>query len=134
MRALHMLYAANRWEVASKLRRVLWDSVIIINRYSPSNLAYGLAHCLPANWLFSLDEGLPKPDLVIILDIPARMSADRKSKHRDVHEADIAYLRRVRREYLRLAEEFGWRIVNGGLDQSAVRESVWRMVAPLIRR
>jgi dTMP kinase len=133
-RAVHLLYAANKWEVAEKMtHRLRRGEVIVVNRYTPSNLAYGLAHGLPQEWLASLEKGLPEPDMVILLDIPPRASNRRKRKDRDIHEANLHYLAKVRREYLHLAEKFGWTIVNGQMDVESVRAAVWGNVAPIFR-
>jgi dTMP kinase len=114
--AVHLLYAANKWEVAAELvRRIRRGEVIIVNRYTPSNIAYGLAHGLPGRWLVSLEKGLPKPDRVVVLDISPRTSLWRKRRGRDVHESDLVYLDRVRRRYLHLAERYGWNMVDGGM-------------------
>jgi dTMP kinase len=133
MHTVHLLYAANKWEVAQELIENLVQGVdIIVNRYSPSNLAYGLAHGLPHDWLRSLEEGLPTPNMVVVLDIPPRMSLDRKRRGRDVHEGDLAYLSRVRKEYLRLAKRYGWRVVDGAQDLQTVQRLVWKKVASLV--
>lgn len=115
------------------VRRIRRGETIIVNRYTPSNLAYGLAHGLPGSWLVSLEEGLPKPDGVVVLDVSPRTSLWRKRRGRDVHEGDLAYLNRVRRVYLRLAERYGWKIVDGGGDPETVRRLVWVKVAPILR-
>ena len=131
LHAVHLLYSANRWEVAEKLQREISKGTsVVVNRYWPSNLAYGIAHGLSSKWLASLDDGLPKPDLVIILDIPPHKSLERKRKGRDVHEGNLVYLRNVRNKYLQLARKYHWIIVNGARDtktvQSEVRDVVTR--------
>jgi dTMP kinase len=134
VRSVHLLYAANKWEVAAELTRKLGrGEFLIVNRYTPSNIAYGMAHGLPASWLGSLEEGLPKPDRVVILDISPRTSLWRKRKDRDVHEGNLAYLNRVRREYLHIAKRYGWKIVDGGGDPETVRRMVWARVSSIIR-
>jgi dTMP kinase len=134
VRSLHLLYAANKWEVAAELvRRIRRGEVVIVNRYTPSNIAYGLAHGLPGGWLISLEEGLPKPDKVVVLDVSPRTSLWRKRRGRDVHEGDLAYLNSVRREYLRLAKRYGWETVDGRGDPETVRRMVWAKLAPTLR-
>ena len=131
--AIHLLYAANKWEVAEDLIESLDRGVdIIVNRYAPSNIAYGIAHGLPQDWLHSLEEGLPIPDVVVVLDIPPRMSLGRKRRGRDVHEGDLAYLSRVRREYLRLAKRYGWKVVDGAQEPETVQSLVWLKVAQVV--
>jgi dTMP kinase len=132
--SVHLLYAANKWEVAEKLaHRIERGGVVIVNRYSPSNLAYGVAHGLPSTWLNSLEEGLPKPDVVIVLDVTPRTSFIRKIRERDLHEDDLTYLRRVREAYLRLARKYGWKVIGGQHDSATVQRLVWRQVYRLLR-
>ena len=132
--AIHLLYAANKWEVADKLRsKIEAGEFVVVNRYTPSNLAYGIAHNLPRKWLISLEAGLPKPDLVVVLDLSPRNSQLRKRTGRDVHESNLTYLNKVRRAYLSLAKSFGWRVVDGRGDVEKVRVLVWARVTTSIR-
>ena len=133
LRAVHLLYAANRWEVAEKLERELQSGTnVIVNRYWPSNLAYGISHGLPAKWLNCLDRGLPKPSLIIVLDISPTTSLKRKMVGRDVHEEDLAYLKKVRVAYLRLARRRGWKLVNGEQDSKAIQNELRDKVAHVL--
>jgi len=133
--AVHLLYAANKWERAASItREISLGRVLIINRYMPSNLAYGIAHGLSLNWLESLERELPKEDLVLILDVSPRASFRRKRRLRDVHEEDLSYLHKVRRIYLRLAKKYQWRVVNGERDPRAVNLELWSAVLPILQK
>jgi dTMP kinase len=133
--ALHMLYAANKWEKAASMsREINRGRIMIINRYTPSNLAYGVAHGLPLRWLESLESALPKPDLVLILDVSPRTSFKRKRQLRDVHEDDLSYLNKVRIIYLRLAKKYRWTVVNGEREPRAVSLELWRAVMRILRK
>ena len=129
LHAVHLLYAANKWEVAEKLRsKIEAGEFVIVNRYTASNLAYGVAHGLPRDWLLGLEEGLPKPDLVVVLDVSPRTSRLRKRRGRDVHESDLTYLTKVRRAYRHLAKTYGWNIVDGRGSREHVKQRVWERV------
>ena len=135
LRAVHLLYAANKWEVASSIAREIdFGRVVIVNRYTPSNLAYGVAHGLSLGWLEPLEKELPQADLVLILDVSPKASFERKEQLRDVHEENLFYLGKVRRVYLRLAKKYGWKVVDGERDPRAVNLELWRHVLPLMRR
>ena len=132
--AVHLLYAANKWEKAASISRAVnLGAVAIINRYTPSNLAYGIAHGLSLNWLESLEEGLPKPDLVLILDVSPRTSFKRKRQLRDLHEKDLSYLLKVRGVYLRLARKYRWKVIDGKRDARVVGLELWKRVLPVLR-
>ena len=129
LHVVHLLYAANKWEVAPKIIKQRARGIVVIaNRYTPSNLAYGVAHGLPLAWLRTLETGLPKPNQIFILDIPVRLSFNRKRKQRDIHEEDATYLKTVRRIYLRLAKQHNWVVVNSESSPSLVHSEIWRAI------
>lgn len=126
---IHMLYSLNRWENLEKIREIMkYSDYLIMDRYSPSNIAYGVAKGLDRQWLAILEKGLPIADLVIVLDVPVSSSFTRKLKRRDVHEKDRRYLAKVRQSYKILARQFGWKLVDANASAYEVHESVWREV------
>jgi dTMP kinase len=131
---VHLLYAANKWEVAARIDDQLRQGCIVIaNRYTPSNLAYGRAHGLPLDWLFMLEAGLPKPNKVIILDVSTDVSYERKKRGRDVHEEDLLFLERVRRSYIRIGKRYCWKIIDGAASSEEVNSRIWKTVTPILR-
>jgi len=133
-RAVHMLYSANRWELLDRLSRLLADDkAVIADRYTPSNLAYGLAHGIELDWLLNIDSGLPPPNAVIVFDVRPRTSHDRKPTRRDAHERDMQFLERVRRNYLELAAKFGWKVVDGERPKDQVAEEVHGYVVSVLQ-
>ena len=133
LHSIHLLYAANKWEVAEKLRTTIEGGKnVVVNRYTPSNLAYGLAHGLSRPWLSAIEEGLPKPNLVIVLDVSPQISQQRKRRGRDVHESDLTYLNKVRRAYRSLAKEYDWIIIDGEAGRDQVRRLIWKRVARIL--
>ncbi len=120
-----IMYSLNRWEHLDRLRKLIAGcDFIVANRYTPSALAYGTAGGARLNWLNAMDEGLPRPRVVIVLDVPVDASFVRKKGGRDVHEASAEYLHKVRRAYLTLASSRGWRVVNGTGSKAEVLERV----------
>ncbi len=130
---VHMLYSLNRWENRDAIIHKLNESELLVaDRYTGSNLAYGLARGLDLNWLVALDKGLPVPDAVILLDVPVPSSFHRKTANRDVHERNRDLLSRVRRSYLRLARKFHWKVVKGSGPAQTVRMDVWNAIQSLV--
>jgi dTMP kinase len=108
----HMLYAINRWEKRDEIKRLLADSdVLIVNRYSASNFAYGVAKGLKLDWLMNLEEGLPKADLVLVLDAPPSTLVSRRGP-KDKYERSIELQEEVRGVYLKLSKQLGWTVIN----------------------
>jgi dTMP kinase len=117
-----MLYAANRWEKKADLETILSrNDVTIVNRYTGSNLAYGLSSGLQLEWLLNLEEGLPEPDLVLVLDAPPAELVPRRGDRKDSYERNINLQEKARSAYLNLAEKFGWTVVdaNRSIDQTS---------------
>lgn len=109
----HMLFAANRWEKKAELESTLTTmDALIVNRYTESNLAYGISNGLRLDWLINLEAGLPRPDLVLVLDAPPASLYPRKGFNRDRDERNIGLQERVRKAYLDLAADFGWKVIN----------------------
>ncbi len=126
-----LLYAGDRLESKAELNRLLDTSdVLVLDRYVPSNIAHqagkhtGQQRRELADWIEKIEYdlfGLPRPDLVVLLDIPAQDSQALIAKKdprsyttqaADMQEADTDYLSRVRSAYRELASERGWSIVS----------------------
>ena len=117
-----MLYAANRWEKKAELEAILSKTdVTIVDRYSGSNLAYGVSSGLELEWLLHLEEGLPEPDLVLLLDASPTKLVPRRGDRKDSYERNISLQEKARDAYLRLAKRFGWSIIvaDGGIEETS---------------
>lgn len=129
LETFHMLLSINRWEHKETIESWL-DSgaIVVLNRYSGSNYAYGLAHGLQIEWLLNLEKGLPLPSLTILIDVEPKISIKRKISNRDIHEQDQSFLRKVRNEYLRLAKDFNWNVLDGDKDSSILHKNIYDIV------
>ncbi|MEX0861978.1 dTMP kinase [Nitrosopumilus sp.] len=124
---IHCLLAANRWE---KLQEILAaqekNSVLIMNRYYHSNLVYGLANGMNQKWLESLDEGLPKADLVILLDVTQKESFRRQKTHRDKFEKNEEFLNKISKIYRITAKKKHWKIINASKSKEEVHFEIMK--------
>lgn len=101
---------------------------ILCDRYATSNL-YHQATKLPQtqwaeffDWCADLEYtkiGIPKPDLVLYLDMPPLLSRrllltryEGDAKRQDIHERDLDYLERCREGALFAAERLGWIVLS----------------------
>lgn len=77
--------------------------VLILDRYTMSQLVYAAANEVSLPWSVDLQEQMRKPDLNIVIDIPATVSMERKGKHNggvnDRYESDLELLKKVRLLY-----------------------------------
>jgi dTMP kinase len=110
----HMLLSVNRWEKKEEIEKMLQNgTVIIMDRYYQSNIVYGLSNGLDLNWLINLDRGLPKEDIVIILEIDPETSYKRVNRNRDLFEKNLVFLSNVKQNYQKLSRVYNWKIING---------------------
>lgn len=123
-------YAADRY--ISYMRR--WKKpyeaghTIIADRYTTSNAAHQMAKLPEIEWDRYLDwlydseftrMALPRPDLVVYLDLPPAASRRLLEKRyagdsgrQDIHERNLAYLLRCREAARHAAARLGWRVLN----------------------
>lgn len=114
--AIHMLLAANRWEEKRQIQSIIsTNDVVIVNRYTGSNLAYGISNGLDLEWLMNLEVGLPQPDLTFVLDDAPTSVSSRRVRNKDRYERNIVLQTKARGAYLRLAQRFGWKVINASL-------------------
>ena len=72
-------------------------------------------------WLYDFEfgkMGLPKPDLVLCLDMPVELAEElmrrreaQTNTHADIHERDEAYLYQCRQMAAEAAKFYGWKVV-----------------------
>lgn len=131
---IHCLLAANRWE---KLNQILEakekNSILIMNRYYQSNLVYGVANGLKQNWLENLDAGLPKADLVILLDVSQKESFKRKKTNRDKFEKNEEFLKKISKIYRTIAKKKGWKIINAVQPKDQVHQEILEIFSKKLR-
>ena len=122
---IHCLLAANRWEKLKEIQEALSKNyILIMNRYYQSNLVYGKVNGQDLKWLLNLDSGLPKENLVILLDVKSKDSFSRKKTRRDKFEKDKEFAQKIIHTYRILAKKFGWKIVNASQTQEQVHNAV----------
>ncbi len=129
----HLLYAANRWERKRDIEAWLQEGkVVLANRYVASGVAYGMAHGLEKDWLWNLEEGLPKPDQTFLIDIPPQVSFVRKVKERDLYEEQKDLLKKAREAYLDLASEGNWAVLDGKREVERVFSDLFSEVTEVL--
>jgi dTMP kinase len=152
-----LLFAGDRFESRPKLADALAAcDVVVLDRYVASNIAHQGAKlsgaerdmlCRSIEHLEFALYAIPRPDRVILLDLPVSQAqtliaqkAARKYTDRaaDIQEADAAYLGRVRQVYLELAaRESNWSVIecaeaNGVRTLDAIAASLWQLVEQTI--
>ncbi len=140
-------YAASSFYAVDRYAgyKTVWGSyyeeggVVLLDRYTTSN-AIHQASKLPLEeresflrWLEDYEYhllGLPRPDLVVWLDMPVEMAVA-NLRHResstnttaDIHEADIAYLTQCREAAAQAAALYGWQRINCVAEDGSLRST-----------
>ncbi len=152
-----LFYALDRYAATPEIRKAInAGKVVISNRYVASNLAHQGSKFLNKKerekyfqWDCDLEyniNGIPKPDLNIILHVPAQVAqklVDKKierqylggKKKRDLHETSLEHLKKTEATYKHLAalypEDFTVVecVENGNLlSMDDVHFKVWKIV------
>ncbi len=101
--------------------------LIVSDRYTTSNAVHQASkepvekQASFLKWLYDFEYerlGLPRPDLVIYLDVPTafteklmRHREQQTNTHADIHEQDMTYLAICRETGRRAAQYYGWHII-----------------------
>jgi dTMP kinase len=122
-----MIYAGDRKDASDIIKNWLDEGrIVLLDRYTYSNIAYQCAKLDDQksrndlmNWILDLEFdhfAIPEPDINIFLDVPfsftkkslsyTRSGDDRNylNGNRDIHEENLAFQKRVRDIYLRIAK------------------------------
>ena len=113
---------------------------VICDRYTDSTTAYqGYGRGLDLNMVRTINDAATrglKPDLVVLLDIPAEKGLARKEarKHDRFEQEDAAFHQRVREGYLELAasEPQRWLVVDATLPRVKIGKIIWERVRRLL--
>ena len=158
-----MFYAVDRFDASFKIRKWLNEGKIVVsNRYVTANAGHQggkidstAARIKYFKWLDDLEYNvfkIPKPDLNLILHVPAKIAqklvdkkpadvrkyAEGKNKKRDLHEKDLKHLQRAEMVFMQITELFPntklVECVEEGklLTPDQVHNKVWTLVRRLV--
>ena len=122
-------YAVDRYASFKQNWKTDYENNVLIlaDRYATSNSIYQMEKISPDKWdeylTWSADFeynklGIPKPDCVIFLDMPVKISQrlmtgryNGDEGKKDVHEADVDFLQKCRKSALYAAKKQNWNVV-----------------------
>ncbi|KAJ3787792.1 P-loop containing nucleoside triphosphate hydrolase protein [Lentinula aff. detonsa] len=155
---VHLLFSANRWELASTIISSLEQGKIVLcDRYAFSGIAFSVAKSLPSqsspstalqtpgklppislHWARAPDAALPSPDLTLFLDVSPEIALTRGGYGEERYEkADMqkrvrSVFREIGGEVTADAGQGKWIVVDAGKDMSTVTEEMWGHVQTLL--
>jgi dTMP kinase len=131
-----LLFAADRLHHVERViaPAVSSGKVVISDRYIASSLAYQSARGLPLRWVMKINEMAPEPDLMILIDVPAEVTAGRinRSRRPDGFERDLELQKKVRQVYLNIARRYKMKVIDGNRPVDEVQEDIRRWVKRLL--
>ena len=108
---------------------------VIADRYADSTLAYqGGGRELNLDWLQDLNKFATynlEPNVTFVIDILPKEALRRRGQTEDrIEEEGIAFQKRVRRTYLKLAQQYSDRIIviDGHMDREIIQDNIWDQI------
>ncbi|OBZ66494.1 Thymidylate kinase [Grifola frondosa] len=135
--AIHLLFSANRWELASSIEETLKaGTTVLCDRYAFSGMAFSAAKNKPDmsyEWCRAPDVSLPAPDITLFLDVSPEKAKERGGYGDERYEKEDVQ-ERVRDVFERIGIEMGegskWIVVDADLPKEEVAEVMWRHIEP----
>ncbi|KAG1724507.1 thymidylate kinase [Suillus paluster] len=137
-RAIHLLFSANRWELASMITAHLAEgTTVLADRYAFSGIAFSARKGLPYEWCRAPEVGLPAPDITLFLNISPKVAAARGGYGLERYEKEEVQkgVRQVFDKIGQAMREEGkgkWVEIDAGKSKEEVAEELWRAVQPLV--
>ena len=149
--AASTFYAVDRY-ASYKMDWGQWyenGGLVVSDRYTTSNAVHQASKEPEESraeflaWLYDLEYGklgLPKPDLILYLDVPTdftetmmRRREQDTHTHADIHEQDLNYLAACRQSGKAAAEFYGWKVIQCVKDGKMrtiedIHEEIYRLV------
>jgi dTMP kinase len=126
------LFVMDRKEhVKEKINPALKEGkIVLMDRYYYSTMAYQAAAGIDVNRIRKDNEFAPKPDIVLIFDLPVHLAMKRVIGHSvaDVFEKE-EHLEKVREAYLNLKNDPLVRIIDSTRTPEEIFEEVWELVS-----
>ena len=126
------LFVLDRKEhVNEKIKPALDESkIVLMDRYYYSTMAYQVAAGIDVNRIRRDNHFAPKPDIVLVFDLPADLAMKRVRSHSvaDVFEKE-EHLEKVRKAYLDLENDSLVRIIDATRTPEEIFDEVWKLVS-----
>ena len=128
---LELFVLDRKQHVEEKIQPALDDgTVILMDRYYYSSMAYQVAGGIDVEEIREKHAFAPKPDVVLIFDLPVSVALERVKGHSDADEFEKEeHLEKVREAYLDLGNDPLVRIVDATGTPEEIFEDVWRLVS-----
>lgn len=129
---IHLLFSANRWELAHKISDSLQkNQIVLLDRYWYSGVAYSSAKGLDLEWCKWPDKGLPEPDLVLFFDLDPALSQRRPEFGEERYER-MEIQQKVRQVFMQLYDPATWKMIDASKDIDQVTRCIIDAIVELL--
>ena len=128
---LELFVLDRKQHVEEKIQPALDDgTVVLMDRYYYSSMAYQVAGGIDVEEIREKHVFAPRPDVVLIFDLPVSVALERVKEHSDADEFEKdEHLEKVRTAYLDLENDPLVRIVDATGTPEEIFGNVWRLVS-----
>ncbi len=128
---LELFVLDRKQHVEEKIQPALNDgNVVLMDRYYYSSMAYQVAGGIDVEDIREKHAFAPKPDIVLIFDLPVSVALERVKGHSDADEFEKEeHLEKVRVAYLDLENDPLVRIVDATGTPEEIFGNVWKLVS-----
>ena len=128
---LDLFVLDRKQHVKERIQPALDDgTVVLMDRYYYSSMAYQVAGGIDVNVIRERHAFAPKPDIVLIFDLPVTVALERVRGHSEADEFEKEdHLEKVREAYLNLRSDPLVRIVDSARVPEEIFEEVWKLVS-----
>ncbi len=137
-----LLFNASRAQLVTEVIQpgLKKGKIVICDRYADSTIAYqSYGRGLNLEMVKTINNAATqelKPDLTLLLDMPAEKGLARKRARRQdrFEQEDITFHQRVREGFLKLAanEPQRWLVIDASQSKTKIREIIWKRVNQLL--
>uniref|UniRef100_A0A8C9KH35 Thymidylate kinase n=1 Tax=Panthera tigris altaica TaxID=74533 RepID=A0A8C9KH35_PANTA len=134
--SVHLLFSANRWEQVPLIKKKLSQGItLVVDRYAFSGVAFTSAkENFSLDWCKQPDVGLPKPDLVVFLQLRLAEAATRGEFGRERYENGNFQERALRRFHQLMADKtLNWKMVDASKSIEDVHKEIHALSVDTIR-
>jgi dTMP kinase len=128
---LELFVLDRKQHVEEKIQPALNDgNVVLMDRYYYSSMAYQVAGGIDVEDIREKHAFAPKPDIVLIFDLPVSVALERVKGHSDADEFEKdEHLKKVRIAYLNLENDPLVKIVDATGTPEEIFGNVWKLVS-----
>lgn len=124
---VHLLFSANRWEMVPLMKKKLEQGItLVVDRYAFSGVAFTSAKPgFRLDWCMQPDVGLPKPDLVMFLQLNPAEAALRGQFGQERYETSV-FQRTVQQRFEQLMKDqtVNWQVIDAAQNIENVHRDI----------